>query len=106
MKSGMDDRLKECLLTALRRGFDECGIPQHCRGGLELYLTEGIEPGGFLMAVLCNNLTEAVGMADHINASHLKSYVWLMHNFMPSDSHGSPENVKEWLKQFAIEAEK
>ena len=76
--------------------FDD-KIPPHTQPGLELYLEERIEPGGFLRAVLENNLREAMGRADQINRYALFDIVsWLFTN-APSASWGSPEKVATWL---------
>lgn len=72
-------------------------IPEHTRGGVIRYIQDRIEPGGFLMAVLENNLKEAIGRADHINRSALNDIVSYFYNFAPSTCWGSPEKVKAWI---------
>lgn len=96
----MDEKLKNYLLERLRKGFEECNIPGYMRGGLERYLVEGIEPGGFLMAVLENDFKGAVARADRTNQVYLVNYGQLLYNFLPRDAHGSPEKVKAWIRQF------
>lgn len=73
------------------------GIPQACAQGLELYIASRIEPGGFLMAVLENNLREACGRADYQNKNLLFNYMTFLYNDAPSACWGSPEKVKAWL---------
>ena len=78
-------------------------IPSHMHGSVVRYLDDGIEPGGFLYAVLTNDLFGAVGKADYINKEHLKewcSFVWMD---MPSISWGDQETVEEWMKKVRIE---
>lgn len=72
-------------------------IPMHCRDGLRLYLTDGIEPGGFLLAVLCNDFKGAAARADHLNRYSLKEYAIFMSNGMPNSAQGSPQKVQEWI---------
>lgn len=62
-----------------------------------LYLTEGIVPGGFGLAVLEHDLVEAVNRADAGNIDNLPAFVHFMNWQMPAASHGSPEKVRRWM---------
>jgi len=73
------------------------GIPEHCVDGLRNYLEHGIEPGGFLMAVLTNNLVEAFGRADEINRVALEAYASWLYNECPRNAWGSVEKVDTWI---------
>ena len=64
---------------------------------LERYAGHHIETGGFLRAVLENNLMEAVARADDNNIKVLREICQYVHMGLPSECHGSPEKVKEWL---------
>ena len=64
---------------------------------LERYVEHGRLPGGFLTAVLSNNLTDAVGAADDQNAERLQAIVSYAYNCLPAFAWGSPENVTEWI---------
>lgn len=75
-------------------------LPEHMRRGMELYINEGVEPGSFMMSVLCNDLKEAVGRADHINMRYLTNIVSFCYNDLPHQAWGSPEKVKKWMSQF------
>lgn len=72
-------------------------IPEHMQDGLKLYLDEGLEPGGFLYAVLSNNLADAVGRADATNQLLLPNYIRFLYNYAPSACWGSPEKVMSWM---------
>lgn len=65
---------------------------------LDLYVTEGIPTGGFLEAVLCNNLMESFGRADMGNRLALFEICSYVYNELPSGCHGSPEKVQAWLE--------
>jgi len=65
---------------------------------LENYLIYGFEPGGFLTAVLTNNLFLAASRADHHNRERLARIAEAVYHNMPSISFGSPEAVRNWLK--------
>jgi hypothetical protein len=64
---------------------------------LENYLMRGFEPGGFLTAVLANDLHMAVGRADHWNQDNLARIVYEVVHKMPSIAWGSYSAVKEWV---------
>lgn len=55
-------------------------IPAHTQEALKNYVERGYMPGGFLTAVLCNNLSEAAFRADSQNTPVLaeitKYVVW------------------------------
>lgn len=67
-------------------------------GALERYLNNGIMPGGFLTAVLENNLVESLGRADEENSKNLKDIVRYMYNYFPSNAWGSREKIELYLK--------
>jgi hypothetical protein len=66
--------------------------------GLENYLMRGFQPGGFLTAVLANDLRLAVGRADHWNLDNLPRIVKEVTFKMPSISWGSYAAVKDWCQ--------
>ena len=80
-------------------GYDFRGrtIPTLAAEGLARYLDHHIRPGGFLCAVLSNDLAEALGRADDENAECLQAIVAYLYNEAPSPSWGSPEKFKAWL---------
>lgn len=72
-------------------------IPNYMHGGLKRYIEMGIEPGGFLMAVLENDLKTAVGQAYHINMTKLPDYARFLYNYAPSTCWGSEAKVAAWI---------
>ena len=85
------------------RGFY---IPDYMMDGLKRYIEQGIEPGSFLTAVLCNDLNGAVGRADDQNVKNLPAYIGYLYNEAPSPCWGSPEKVKAWMKTKRSELER
>jgi hypothetical protein len=65
---------------------------------LENYLMRGFQPGGFLTAVLANDLFMAVGRGDHWNRTNLDRIVNEVVHKMPSIAWGSYAAVKDWCK--------
>ena len=71
-------------------------IPAYMLGNLQAYIQTGRPVGGFLTAVLRNDLREAVGRADDHNIANLPAYIAYLHNKAPMGCWGSTENVKHW----------
>lgn len=77
------------------RGFH---IPGYMMGGLKRYIENHIPPGDFLTAIICNDLFEAVGRADDVNAANIPAYVGYFYNEAPSACWGSKEKMKAWVE--------
>lgn len=75
----------------------EYGLPEHMIAAIRRYVDDRIEPGGFLSAVICNDLKQAAGLADHINKHLLFEYVQYFYNETPSDCWGTEEKFNSWL---------
>jgi len=73
-------------------------IPPMTLESLEAYRYHHRPTGGFLRAVLANDLLLATQMADCHNRAaffDICAYVWME---LPTGSYGSYEAVEEWLK--------
>jgi hypothetical protein len=66
------------------------------RAGLDRWISHGIPPGDFLVAVLCNDLNGAVRRADSENIQHLPEIVNWLREHAPLTSWGSPQAVQRW----------
>lgn len=77
--------------------FRQWAIPARMMNAIDLYVQRGIPPGDFLRAVICNDLSEAVGRADDENIAQLPAYVAYFWNECPSTCWGSVENMKAWM---------
>jgi len=71
------------------------------RVNLSKYASHGQPPGGFLTAVLSNNLYQAVQRADLDNLANMEAIVNHIQNTLPYESYGSPEKVKAWYEKFS-----
>ena len=76
--------------------FRNFHIPDYMMGGLERWIEHGIEPGHFLIAVLSNDLKEAVGRADDENIANLPAYMGYLYNEAPIGSWGNPSVMRTW----------
>ena len=72
-------------------------IPEHCQQGLRDYVERGVPVGGFLTAVLENNLMQSFSKADLKNRMSLFHYTCWLYNEAPGGCHGSPEKVTAWI---------
>lgn len=72
-------------------------VPEHLADGLRDYIVDRIETGGFLRAVLENDLREACARADEVSRAFLFDIVSFLYNEAPSTCWGSPERVAAWL---------
>lgn len=81
-------------------------LPDGLQAGMRRYIEEGIAPGGFLKAVLYNDLAGAVAQADWINKSRLAEVVSWLAEHAPSPCWGSVEVVRDWLDQHTAQRPK
>lgn len=65
------------------------------------YVEKRQAPGGFLTAVLENNLKKAVERADLSNLPAIPNIVCYLYNECPSTCWGGKEAVDAWLKEEA-----
>ena len=94
-------REKQEELTVIVPDENQC--PLEIQQSLKRYVEHGIPPGSFLEAVLCNDLMQAFGRADHLNIEALPHICAYVYNKIPSSSHGSPEQYGLWLERVAKE---
>lgn len=80
-------------------GYDFYGftIPPHMLDGLNSYIMTGRPVGGFLTAVLNNDLMQAMDRADEHNRANIAAYTGYLYNEAPPQCFGSPEKVKAWM---------
>lgn len=81
----------------LDESFDNFQVPLHIRGALERYVNNRIAPGGFLTALLANDLMESMGRADHINKRYIFEICNWVYNCAPRNCHGSYEAIDNWI---------
>jgi len=78
-------------------------IPENLKQALDRYVSSGVETGGFLRAVLENNLSKAVGRADADNQQILPLLVSYVYNELPGDCWGGESEVEAWLLKHAAQ---
>lgn len=76
-------------------------LPRRYHDGLKRYIHRGIPPGGFLSAVLRNDLFAAVGAAD--DPSVIPAICRFLYNSVAAGSFGSEERFRAWMKMGGFE---
>lgn len=76
---------------------DYMRIPIHTLESLNAYVETGRPPGGFLMAVLTNDLMGAFAQADLDNMDALGPITSYVYNRIPGAAWRSKKTVKEWI---------
>lgn len=71
-------------------------IPPACRDALIRHVLFGDEVGGFVTAVLENNLVEAFARADEHNTHFMRVYADWLYNVCPMAARGDAVRVREW----------
>lgn len=77
-------------------------IPEHTYGALKRYVEDGIPTGGFLYAVLTNDLSGTFGKADCENIEKIKEICGFVYNEIPSGAWGNIKKVNKWIKQHGM----
>lgn len=76
---------------------DSSLIESRFRESIDAYVATGRPTGGFLEAVLSNDLKESIARADERALDNLPHIVAYLYNEAPSVCWGSQARVQEWL---------
>ncbi len=74
-------------------------IPAHMQQSVSNYINTGHPIGGFLTAIMSNDLLMTHGTADEKNLAALPNWLAFIYNHAPSPCHGSREKVKTWIER-------
>ena len=95
-----DARQRDAMVARLVEALADSGVPNHLRDGLVRYFTDGILPGGFLQAVLCNVLEEAMARHSGLGPEHAARTISTIYGFLlehaPAVAWGSRDRVLAW----------
>jgi len=80
----------------LMDAMDLHDIPAYMQSSFADYILEGTPTGGFLYAILTNDLKSACNKADDTNKHRIYEYVRFLFNVAPMNCWGSVENVTKW----------
>lgn len=84
-------------MSATDPRFADSAVPTHIRAGLVSYVDHGIRPGGFLQAVVSNDLAQSCAYADDVNRPALFHIVAWLSAHAPLSSWGSPALMESWI---------
>ena len=73
-------------------------IPSPTAAEFLRYIHHHIPTGGFLEAVISNNLKESFARADETNQMSMARIVSYLYNYAPMECWGSPEKYKAWIE--------
>jgi hypothetical protein len=73
-------------------------IPEVCRKDMSRYIVDGVRPGGFLFAVLTNDLCRTYLYLDDINRDRIGDYITFLTQYAPPNCFGSRAKVEEWIE--------
>lgn len=73
-------------------------VSAHMLSSMKAYAEMGRLTGGFLKAVICNDLVEACRRADLENLQNLLAFVGWFYNEAPGVCWGSKEKMDAWIK--------
>jgi hypothetical protein len=74
-------------------------IPESILRGLRNYRDEHLPTGGFLYAVLTNDLKEAYNAADPHSLYSLPAIIKYVYSEIPREAVGSPEKYNKWTRE-------
>lgn len=77
----------------------EARIPIAVMAALKRYLNDGVHPGGFLSAVLRNDLLATYERADLHSREAMPHLMTYLYNYVPARAFGSPEAVEDWTAE-------
>jgi len=72
---------------------------QNIKYALKRYVEDRIPTGGFLRAVLENDLLNAITRADDENVKRIREIVQYIYWELPSNCWGTPQRVFAWLER-------
>lgn len=87
---------REQLGAAIAEFLAASEVPHHLRGGLVLWFSDGILPGGFLQAVLANDLRTAVAKTATTGLYAIEPVVRFLNEHAPDAAWGSRDALIAW----------
>ena len=73
-------------------------ITMQCQEAIFNYLVYGWEPGGFLTAVMANDLYRAATVSDIANVDNLAYVAKFVVYALPQACYGNYDQIKNWLQ--------
>lgn len=74
-------------------------LPPHMVDPVRRYIEQGLHPGGFTEAVICNDLAGAFSRADSVNQDRLRNIVAFFWLYAPAECWGSKDKMVNWINK-------
>jgi hypothetical protein len=78
--------------------FRGLALPEDTQASIDRYVQHGIPTGGFLEAVICNDLHQAINRADETHMPIIPAIVGYLYAHCPSQCWGRPTSFREWIE--------
>lgn len=75
-------------------------IPLDLVNALDAYAHEGRELGGFLQAVVENDLGRAITVADQVSRRCINGVLFYVWSYVPGEACGSPAAYRRWIDKY------
>lgn len=85
-----------------------CGdtyIPDYLRPGVLRYIEQGITPGSFIGAIICNDLQATIATADPGSLIYIPTIAKWFFNHAPFTCHGNESKYHGWIESHRRRAE-
>ncbi len=86
------------LKIELLEEAEKVGLPEHMHEAIIGFICHGRTVGGFLTAVLSNDLIESAKRADRENLESLHIWAGFIYNHVPSVAWRTPVRVNAWIR--------
>lgn len=79
-----------------RKALLDSRVPPHLHEGLLGWIEQGTPPGGFLEAVIQNDLVRAISKADEGSYRQLRDLIYFLTNHAPYGSFYAKDAIHNW----------
>ena len=80
--------------------YNDYGLPRYMINSVLDYIEDGVPPGGFLSAIIENDLRGAISSADLNNLALLPEWVTWFYTFAPASCWGKDGACRAWIDEF------
>lgn len=76
-------------------------VPEHLQHGIIAYIVDGITPGAFVTAIVCNDLRRTFQSAAENSVKHIEAIVAFFYQKAPAGCWGDVESMVRWQRERA-----
>jgi hypothetical protein len=86
--------------NVMDNGQNKYNIPAATKAAIDKFSLSGIRPSGFVMALLANDLTRTIQIADSQNFFSIKNIIYYVFEHIPHKAWGNYDAVESWITRF------